>query len=52
MIKMLRNIKKFGRCKVQGHNNCEVIQEIQSQPISRSKEKRDWKKEIEKEMRL
>ncbi len=41
---------KFGRCSVKGHGSwCSVSQEIQETPISRTEEKRRWKKQAKKD---
>lgn len=53
MQKLLRSIKVFGRCRVQGHGgncNCEVNNEIQTTAITRAKEKADLRKEIKQQM--
>lgn len=49
MQKLLRCKKVFGRCRLHG-SNCGIADEIQSIPITRSKEKRDLRKEINGEM--
>jgi hypothetical protein len=48
MAKMLRNIKSFGRCTIKGHSicNCELTQEIQSKPITKSKERSEFRKDL------
>lgn len=51
MEKLLRNKKKFGRCPMHGGNCC-VGKEIQSEPITRSKEKSDIQKEIKEQMQV
>ena len=51
---MLRKIKEFGRCTVQGHGSnwfCEVCAEIQNAAISRAKEKREFEKEIQTQIK-
>jgi hypothetical protein len=53
MAKMLRDKKRFGRCKVQGHGQhyfCEVCQEIQSDPYTRHRDKVEAKKEINQQI--
>jgi len=50
-MKMLRRIKKFGRCRVPKHGStCEPSREIQTQPITRTEDKRTWKKELNLEL--
>lgn len=51
--KMLRGRKQFGRCTVSGHGDncfCEVMQEIQGTPFTRTQDKREWKKEIREQL--
>ena len=44
---MLGNKKIFGRCRVSGHGTwCEVSQDIQHTPITKSSERQKAKKEI------
>lgn len=49
MQKLLRCKKVFGRCRLHG-GNCGVSDEIQSIAITRSKEKRDLRREINGEV--
>ena len=53
MAKLLRSKKRFGRCKVPGHNisNCEMCREIQSTEISRAQDRRDAAKEIAEQIK-
>lgn len=47
MAKMLRAKKQFGRCDVKGHGDkCEVSHDIQTIPMTRSQDKREWKQEV------
>lgn len=53
--KMLRDIKVFGRCGYcqgnhTGHGKCVVTKEIQSTLITRTREKRMWREEIESQL--
>jgi hypothetical protein len=46
-MKMMRSQKKFGRCRVSGHGtNCEVSRDIQASTITRTEDKRTWKREL------
>ena len=46
--KMIGRRKRFGRCRVPGHgSHCEVSREIQSMPVSRAFEKREWKSDLQ-----
>ena len=50
MVKMLRKRKQFGRCQVEGHSYCEVVDDIQTTPFTRAQDKRESKTEIEGEL--
>lgn len=53
MAKLLRRRKQFGRCGVEGHGDnwkCEPTAELQDTPFTRAQDKREWKKEINKEL--
>ena len=50
MARMLAKTKRFGRCSVAGHgSHCEVAEE-RSGVWTRTKDKRIWKEEIQKEL--
>ena len=50
-MKLLRSLKKFGRCSVRGHGSkCSVTDEIRSNPYTRTQENREVQKQIELEI--
>lgn len=48
-VKMLGNIKRFGRCSIAGHQfcNCSVVRDIQTTPISKAEERDSMRLELE-----